>query len=98
MKVISFLEQNVVFAENQPEYIPLPAYKFKNDREGRIVCCWKLTWRERFQVLLTGIMWHQVLTFGGKLQPQLISAEKPDMAMGDYDCSPISGLSNKEAK
>jgi hypothetical protein len=38
-----------------------------------------LTWRERLRVLLGGVLWHQVLTFKGPLQPQLISVDKPEM-------------------
>lgn len=79
MKLIEFAEQTVVIAKNQPEYEPLPAHVFEGDRQGRIACCWKLTWWERLQVLWSGLVWHQVLTFGRALQPQLLTVEKPDM-------------------
>jgi len=36
MKLIKFKGQNCTFAENQPEYIPLPAYR---DNEGIIISC-----------------------------------------------------------
>ncbi len=78
MKLIEFPEQTVVIAKNQPQYQPLPAYQF-GDPEGRIACCWRLTWRERLRLLITGKLWHQILTFGEPLQPQLITIEKPDM-------------------
>lgn len=79
MKLISFPEQNVTYAESQPEYQNLPAHRF-GGADGRIACCWKLSWRERLWVLLTGRIWHEVLTFNQPLQPQLLAVEKPDMA------------------
>jgi hypothetical protein len=79
MKLIEFPEQTVVIAENQPQYYPLPAWRKPNDLEGRIVCCWKLNWAERLAVLVTGKLWHQVLTFNDLLQPQLLQVTKPEM-------------------
>jgi hypothetical protein len=80
MTIVEFPEQTVVIAKNQPEYLPLPAHQFKaNPQEGRIACCWKLSWRERLRVLLSGEIWQQVLTFNQPLQPQLLTVEKPDM-------------------
>jgi hypothetical protein len=73
-----FEEHNVIYAKNQPEYLPLPAYQFKN-KEGRIVFCWQMSWRERFRLFCTGKIWHQVLTFNEELQPQKLTAEKPKM-------------------
>jgi hypothetical protein len=78
MQLISFPEQTKVIAENQPEYSPLPAHRFRHEAEGRIACCWRLTWRERFTLLFTGKVWHQVLTFGHSLQPQKLTIEKPE--------------------
>lgn len=76
MTLIKFPEHNVVFAENQPEYLPLPAYKH-NDQEGTIICCWQLTLKERLKLLFTGKLWHSVLTFNNPLQPQLLAVDKP---------------------
>ena len=82
MKLIEFPEQTLVIAKNQPEYMPLPAHRFAaNAAEGRIAFCWQLTWRERLHLLWTGLIWHQVLTFGRALQPQLLTVEKPDMPL-----------------
>lgn len=79
MKLISFREQTVVIAEHQPEYEKLPAHIAKNDPNGTVTCCWRLSWRERLLVLLRGVIWHQVLTFHNSLQPQLLSTEKPKL-------------------
>lgn len=76
MNLIEFPEQTVVIAKDQPQYVPMPAYLHEN---GTVVCCWRLTWRERFKLLLTGLMWHNVLTFGQPLQPQLLEVDKPPM-------------------
>ena len=79
MQLVEFTEQNVVYAKDQPEYIPLPAYKFPNDPQGNIVCCWKLSIKERIKLLFSGTIWHQILTFNKSLQPQLLSVDKPEM-------------------
>lgn len=81
MKLIEFPEQTVVIAKDQPQYLPLPAYRYQDDDEGRIACCWSLSWRERWHVLLTGRLWHQILTFNKSLQPQLLTVSKPDMPL-----------------
>ncbi|SRR6266550_315405 len=79
MHLETFAEVNVVFAEGQPEYEPLPAHRFNDPLQGRIVCCWKLNFIERIKILFTGRIWHQILTFDSPLQPQLLSVEKPEM-------------------
>ena len=79
MEVIEFNEQTVVIAKDQPEYLPLLAGQFGDD-EGRVIFCWKMTWRERVRVLLTGTLWQQVLTFNQPLQPQKLETIKPDMS------------------
>lgn len=78
MRVIEFPEQTVVIAKDQPEYRPLPAHIF-GDEQGTIACCWRLTFFERLRLLFTGKIWHQVLTFNQRLQPQLLTVEKPAM-------------------
>ncbi len=79
MELIEFPEQSVVYAKDQPQYRPLPAYVAPRDPEGRIICCWSLTWRERLKLLFTGRIWHHILTFRQPLQPQLLEVEKPEM-------------------
>ena len=74
MKPIEFPEQNVVFAKDQPEYLPLPVHKTP---DGMVISCWALTWRERFKMLLTGRMWWSVLTFNQPLQPQCPHVDRP---------------------
>jgi hypothetical protein len=79
VELIEFPEQNVIYAKDQPQYRPLPAYRVPRDPEGRVICCWSLTWRERLTLLFTGKIWHHVLTFNARLQPQLLEVDKPAM-------------------
>jgi hypothetical protein len=79
MKLIEFPEQTVIIAKEQPQYKPLPAHFFKDSPEGKIACCWELGFKERFKLLFTGKIWHQILTFNRALQPQLLSVDKPQM-------------------
>lgn len=68
MKPIKFKEANVVFGEDQPEYLPLPAY-CADTKEGHAVTCWKLSFLERIRILFTGRVWLSQLTFRKPLQP-----------------------------
>ena len=77
MNLIDFPQRTVIIAENQPEYIPMPAWRDPQDPAGRIICCWQLTWRERLKLLFTGKIWHHILTFRGALQPQLLELRDP---------------------
>ncbi len=76
---IEFPEGNLTWAKEQPQYIPLPGYLDKKSPEGRAVFCWQLTDEEREIIAKTGVIWHSVYTYFQPLQPQLLSAEKPEM-------------------
>lgn len=76
MKPIQFEGCNIVFAKDQPPYLPLPAYRSES---GRVTSCWGLTWRERWAVLWSGRLWLQQLTFNDPVQPQRLSVDRPDM-------------------
>ena len=78
MKPIKFKEQNITFAENQTEYMPLPA--FKNDStEGEVISCWKLSWKERFQIFFTGRLWVCLLSFNAPLTPSFFTVFKKEI-------------------
>ena len=68
MKPIEFKEQNIVFAKDQPPYLPLPAYQ-DDEQGGRVFHCWQLSFIERVKVLFTGKLWINVLNFHKPLQP-----------------------------
>lgn len=75
MKPVEFPQQKVVFAKDQPQYLPLPAYRSANG--SMVTSCWRMSWRERLRNLLTGRVYVSLLTFGSPLQPQIISIKPP---------------------
>ncbi len=79
MQPISFSSREVVYAKDQPEYNPLPAEKWK---DGTVVTCWQLTWKERFQILFRGSIFLSLLTFHKSLQPIRLSIERPEESRG----------------
>ena len=74
MKPLEFAGANCTYAKDQPEYLPLPAFK---DDGGQVLTCWGLTWRERIKLALTGRVWFTLLTFNQPLQPMNVSADNP---------------------
>ena len=78
MKPINFPEQNVVYAENQPEYLPLPALK-ANTPQGEVVSCWKLSFKERVRILFTGRLWVCLLSFNRPLTPSFFTTKKSEL-------------------
>ena len=82
MKPVKFEGYNIIIAKDQPQYLPLPAYAAR-DTTGTVVCCWQLSWRERFKLLFTGKLWHQILTFNKPLQPQHLNVMPPPMLQPD---------------
>lgn len=68
--------QEVVFADDQPEYLPLPAHR---DNYGTVTARWHMSWRERVRVLLSGDIWLSILTFNHPLQPHTISTTPPEV-------------------
>ena len=77
MTPVKFPGQTSVFAADQPPYLPLPAHM--SAKTGRATFCWSLTWHERVTVLLSGRIWHQVLTFNEPLQPQKLMVTRPSL-------------------
>lgn len=76
MKPIKFPEQNVVFGENQPEYIPLPTLLAT---DGSATTCWELEPGELEEIQKTGKIWFNQLTFFQPLQPIRPHAFKPEL-------------------
>ena len=79
MKPIKFKESNVVYAKNQPEYLPLPAFVDPNDKNGQVLSCWSLSFKERIRILFHGRIWLSLMMFGKPLTPSYISTKKSDM-------------------
>lgn len=74
MKPVNFKYANVVFAENQPEYQPLPAHR---SEDGTVTSCWRLSIIDRIRALFVGRVYFSVLTFSTPLQPQLPTTYNP---------------------
>lgn len=77
MKPIPFKEQNVVFAKDQPQYLPLPAFR-SDEPDGVVVFCQSLSFKERLRVLFTGKIWCGLMMFGKPLTPSRFSTKKSD--------------------
>lgn len=78
MKPIKFPEVNITYAENQPEYLPLPGFK-ADTPQGEFVFCHQLDWKERIKILLTGKLWVCILTFNKPLTPSFHTVNKSDV-------------------
>lgn len=78
MKPVKFKEVNVTFAEDQPEYQPLPAFK-NNSPQGEVVTCWELSFRERLRVLFKGKIWLSLMSFNKPLIPSYMTTKKSDI-------------------
>lgn len=66
----------VVYAKDQPEYLPLPAIKSAGP-QGMVTTRWYMGWKERLRVLFTGSVYLQVMTYKHKLQPVKVFTKKP---------------------
>ena len=73
MKPVTFEQSNIVFAKDQPEYVPLPAWSDGN----QVISCWELDDSEIKMLIKTKRIWLSVLTFGGQLQPQMPMVQNP---------------------
>ncbi len=78
MKAIKFKHSNVIFAKDQPEYQPLPALKIDSP-QGEVISCWKMNWRERLKVLITGKVWLSLMSFKKPLTPSYLSVNRKDV-------------------
>jgi hypothetical protein len=72
-----YISEEVVFAKDQPEYMPLPALRIGDAREGVLLSRWRMTWRERWLALWRGDVYVQVMTFNNPLQPVAVTVEPP---------------------
>lgn len=77
MEPIKFPEANKVYADKQPEYLPLPAFINPIDMTGQVITCWQLSWSERIKLLFGGKLWLTQLSFHQPLQPQRPQVEYP---------------------
>lgn len=78
MKPKQFKEANVTFAKDQPEYNSLPAFK-EQSKNGEVITCWQLSFRERLRVLFKGEIWLEMLTFNKPLTPTFLTTKKKEV-------------------
>lgn len=84
MKPVEFDEANVLFGENQPQYMPLPALVLNG---GEVITCWELSQEEMKTIFATGRIWMSMLTFNKPLQPVKLSVDKLFVECVDIDRS-----------
>lgn len=75
MHPIEFKGQNVIFAKDQPEYLPLPALLTE---DGEVFTCWQLSDEELLNVLNNKCIYIKQLTFNQPLQPILPMSQLGD--------------------
>lgn len=68
-----FFGQNVVFAKDQPEYLPLPA--FLDKQIPLTVTCWKLSPEELEEVQKTGKVY--IVIHSAIMQPMNVEGKNP---------------------
>lgn len=69
MEPVRFKGVNCYIAEDQDQYLTLPAYKEIGEC-GAVTSCWKLSWKERIKIVFSGCIFFTVWTFNEPLQPQ----------------------------
>ena len=67
------------YAKGQPQYLKLPALPSPSEN-GRILTRWRLDWRDKLRMVLTGDLYIEVLTFGKPLQPLRPASTRPAWA------------------
>lgn len=77
MKPIEFQQANVVYAKDQPEYLPLPALKVPNDPQGLVITKWELSPEELERLKETGTIYLSMLTFNQPLMPVMLTIDFP---------------------
>jgi len=76
MKPITFPQCNVKIAENQDEYLTLPAHH-AGDIQGTVTTCWELSPDEIEEVRKTGKIYLQLWTFNQPVQPIQMHTTNP---------------------
>ena len=86
MKPIKFKESNFTYRppHGSKNVMPLPCFRASNTDEGFVVSCWKLSWKERLMVLLTGKVWVCQLSFNKALQPISLLKSRWDILEKEY--------------
>lgn len=78
MKPIKHKHVNKTYAEDQPQYQPLPVVALESE-QGEVIACWKGNFRERLKFLFTGKMWVLICTFNKPLAPSFVSVDRKEV-------------------
>lgn len=65
MKAIDFRGTNIVFAKDQPEYLPLPALV----HDDKVITCWEVTDEDLERIKKDRKIYLEIWTFKKPLQP-----------------------------
>ena len=84
MKPVEFPGVNVVFAKDQPEYMPLPAFRNESP-QGEVITCWELSFKERLRILFKGEIWLSMLTFNKPLTPSFLTTKKSEVLSSENE-------------
>ncbi len=79
-----FQSREVIFAKDQPQYLPLPVHKTP---DGVILSRWHLSDEERKAVIAGADIWLYVWTFNQPLQPirmEVAEAERSAVDVAQY--------------
>jgi hypothetical protein len=90
----------VVYAKDQPEYIPLRTLRSRTD-EGKVMSRWDLTPEQRKAVANGADLFLTLLTFQGPLQPITLAVAtdiNPDYIRLDYNLNPNETLQSQLRK
>jgi hypothetical protein len=68
--------RRAVYAEDQPEYLPLPVLK-SSSSTGEVISRWQLSWRERLAILCGRDLFLVLATFHKPLQPIRLIVGEP---------------------
>lgn len=69
-----FPQVNVHIAENQEEFLTLPAHVTE---DARVVCCFHVTPEQMADMARTGQLWIQIFTQNGTIQPFSLHTGSP---------------------
>ena len=75
-------DMRIEIAKSQEEFRTLHAVRL--DTDNLSVCCYKLSWRARLRLLLTGKLWYGRL-HAGPFQPLRISTHRTDFYFTDEE-------------
>lgn len=70
-------DEEIVYAKNQHDYLPLPALPIGDPTRGIVLTRWTMSLRERIKVLFSGSVFVQIMTFRQPLQPIAVSVDQP---------------------